>query len=366
MHAVLYVVLLLTNTADDESPPAVEPGDIVVVTAATAPLRNGDRVAGVAKYTCELRVQAVDGDRYQCVYNGGRGWVNRADVIPRSQAVAYFTEAIHRKPTAENFEIRSNYLVVAGHYDAAISDLDEALRQRPDNAGLLVGRGSARRLMGDFDGARSDLDAAIRIEPSRVEAYLHRACLRRDLRDLTGALSDLDKAVQIEPGRARSLHDRGATKFLAGDELGALEDFSSAIKADPDDDAAVDALVRRGWILRKQGRYAAALADYEEAAQRSPKHLQAQRALGWFLAVCPDEKIRDGDKAFEHALVACRITAAQDPASLQALAAAFAERGEFAQAVRWQSEALDLAPPSDKQSYANTLATYKEGKPFRQ
>ena len=58
------------------------------------------------------------------------------------------------------------------------------------------------------------------------------------------------------------------------------------------------------------------------------------------LAACPDARIRDGKKALKLAKKACEL-GNYGSFGLQALAEAYAENGQFDEAIRWQKKALD-------------------------
>ncbi len=73
-------------------------------------------------------------------------------------------------------------------------------------------------------------------------------------------------------------------------------------------------------------------------------------------ATCPDEAYRDGAKAVESATKACELGGWKDADHLDTLAAALADAGEFAEAVRRQEEALGLL----------TKGLYRSGRPCRQ
>jgi serine/threonine-protein kinase len=47
------------------------------------------------------------------------------------------------------------------------------------------------------------------------------------------------------------------------------------------------------------------------------------------------------------------------------LAAAYAEAGEFDEAVRWQTKAMEEVPESEKADFHVRLELYKAGKPYR-
>ena len=62
---------------------------------------------------------------------------------------------------------------------------------------------------------------------------------------------------------------------------------------------------------------------------------------------------------------ACALTDHRLPGFLDTLAAAYAEAGRFADAVKWQEKALGMVPPDQRAEYATRLGLYREGKPYR-
>ncbi|MEK7842393.1 MAG: hypothetical protein AAB197_06930, partial [Deltaproteobacteria bacterium] len=73
-------------------------------------------------------------------------------------------------------------------------------------------------------------------------------------------------------------------------------------------------------------------------------------------------------KALEYAKKACELTDWKDPYKLDTLAAAYAEAGQFDEAIKWQEKALEFPEyPKDEREKADLrLKLYKEGKPYRE
>ena len=92
----------------------------------------------------------------------------------------------------------------------------------------------------------------------------------------------------------------------------------------------------------------------------------ALNELAWLLATCSDSAIRDGRSAVGFAERAVAKTNPKDPGVLDTLAAAYAEAGEFAKAVKAQREAIDLSPTEKmKSDFAPRLKLYESNTPFR-
>ena len=76
---------------------------------------------------------------------------------------------------------------------------------------------------------------------------------------------------------------------------------------------------------------------------------------------------RDGAKALAAAKLACELTGYKEAASLDTLAAACAEAGDFASAIKWEQKAIELkTDANEKADYGERLMLYQHKKPFRE
>ena len=88
--------------------------------------------------------------------------------------------------------------------------------------------------------------------------------------------------------------------------------------------------------------------------------------MAWTLATNPDPKLRDGRRAVDFAEKAIAATNRKDPKVLDTLAAAYAELGQFMDAVRCEQEAIAL-PGDDqlKNRFTSRLKLYESNSPYR-
>ncbi|MBT8447002.1 MAG: ankyrin repeat domain-containing protein [Gammaproteobacteria bacterium] len=95
----------------------------------------------------------------------------------------------------------------------------------------------------------------------------------------------------------------------------------------------------------------------------------AQGNLAWILSTCPDAQFRDGSRALRIAENLVKEGARRDPGVLDTLAAAYAETGNFGQAVRIQEEAIALLRgqglDDDVADFATRLQAYRSNQPWR-
>ena len=98
----------------------------------------------------------------------------------------------------------------------------------------------------------------------------------------------------------------------------------------------------------------------------NPSLLGSAVRLARLRATNPDAALRDAGEAIQWGEHAARSTEYLDPGVLDTLAAAYAEAGDFEQAVRWQSKASELASDVERPSYEMRLEMYRGGKPWRE
>jgi Zn-dependent protease len=144
--------------------------------------------------------------------------------------------------------------------------------------------------------------------------------------------------------------------------------FTKVIDRGGEPGVVATALTNRGVAESRRGQWQRAIEDYDKALEMQPKLASAHNNLAWLLATCPIDTLRNGEAALEHALWACKATGWATPHCLGTLAAAYAEVGDFGQAVHWQERAL--ADAGYRRTYGedvvqDRLRLYEQGLPCR-
>jgi tetratricopeptide (TPR) repeat protein len=96
---------------------------------------------------------------------------------------------------ADAFYNRATAKFAKQQYDAALADIDVAVRLQPRDADALLARAAIRLAQGLPKLAISDLDAALGIDPENIEAYCERGKLREEAGEYRLALYDYQLAL---------------------------------------------------------------------------------------------------------------------------------------------------------------------------
>ncbi len=307
-------------------------------------LRRGNREAergnyesAIKFYNEALKINSRNADLY---YNRGLVWfyMNEMD-----KAIADYTKALEiNKEFIDAYFNRAYARFSKGDYDLAIDDYTNALRFNPDNsskAGLYFNRARAWFKIRDYDHAIDDYTTAIRIEedikasPSdKAEVYSFRAGAWDEKRDLDKAISDYTKAIELNPKYAHAVFNRAN-------------------------------------IWHEKREYASAIIDYERAIELDPQNTHVYNNYSWLLSTCPDSRLRNGAKALKLALKAVELNP-NEVFFLDTLAAAYAELGNFKEAIKTVEEAIVLLKKDNNENLMNNLVpqleSYKAGKPWRE
>lgn len=147
-------------------------------------------------------------------------------------------------------------------YESALSDISEAIRLQPREAGLYINRAFLRHSLDDYFGAMADYDYAIQLDPLNVAAIFNRGLLRMEVRDNDNAIKDFSKALELDADDYRSLYNRAYLYSEKHDVPRAMADVNRLIEAFPE---LPEALYMRSNLHRMAGHMRQAEADYNRA-----------------------------------------------------------------------------------------------------
>jgi protein O-mannosyl-transferase len=167
-------------------------------------------------------------------------------------------------------------------------------------------QGNDLQVKGKLDEAIPHFQKALEIEPRYAEAHNNLGIVRAQKQQLDEAVTHFEKALEINPDFAEAHHNLGLAFVKKDEPEKAITHFEKAIKLKPD--------------------YAPAL-----------------RNLAYLLAASDKAALRDGERAVELAQRANELAGDNNPNFLATLAAAYAEAGNFPQAVKTVDRAIQIA-----------------------
>ena len=320
--------------------------------------RSGQHDKAIEAFTKAIEADPEHANAYN---NRGAVWYAKKEW---DKAIADYTRAIEIDPGSAAFYInRGAVWFKQGHYKKTISDYNKAIDIDPGSADAFNNRGMTWYFLAQYDRAVADYSKAIGINPDNHEYHNNRGAAYFRKNQYDRSIVDYSRAVTLDPASSNAYKNRGIAWFKKGFYDRAVADYTRAMEtASP----TADMYISRGIAYYQKGLYNKALIDFVDAVTTEPDNADACNQLAWMLAVCPDSDYRNGAKAVELAQKAVNLYPSLN--TLDTLAAAFAEAGNFEEAIAHQEHIIRHAKESTSDVpavYLKKLDAYRAGTPWR-
>ena len=185
--------------------------------------------------------------------------------------------------------------------------------------------------------------------------------------DLTGAMRNVERVLQADPKFWPALYVRAQIFMAQGKCDLAIQDCNEALRQYR---GFIEASSMRAVINAQLGKYAEALKELNYLISIHPRSVTLARVLkqrAWLQATCPDASFRNGQQAVKDAKAACSIMVWKDENTIDTLAEAYAEIGDFDSAVRYAQQALAVkdVSPRDSKRIRRHLESFQQHRPIR-
>lgn len=296
------------------------------------PIQRGSLIVAYSSdLVFPVKVREVQGDWLE-IWVANRlvstGWIARSGICTADEAVGYFTNSISQNLNVPHaLHMRSLAYVELGRNPEALEDAATLARQWPSSFHYTV---LANRLesAGRYDDAFLYFGQALAMRPNDFWARHARTALWMKLDRWNDALNDANTSVAYHPRHASGL-------------------------------------TQRARIWRHLEQFANAAADYEYALQINPQNPDISNNLAWLRATCPDAAVRNGPEALLLAKNACVLAKTSQSSCLETLAAAYAENGKFADALKTLQQARDLRPQQAVARRDRMQSSFEKNEPYR-
>jgi tetratricopeptide (TPR) repeat protein len=254
-----------------------------------------------------------------------------------------------------------------GRFDEAIAQYEEMVRLFPAVEMGHVSLAMTLASAGRHERAITQWNEAIRLNPTFWAARIGLAESLLAAGDAAEAARQCRQVLEQQPGAIKAMVLLGAALVAQGQTDEAIRQFEQVVELNSQN---VTAQYRLGLLEYEAGQAESALSHLSQAIKLEPGNAPLLRQTAWILATCPEEQIRDGDRAVELAQKAIKLASSEDPRDFDVLAAAYAEKGDFAAAVKAARQASTLALTQDKLELTAEITArmrlYRDGQPFRE
>jgi len=258
-------------------------------------------------------------------------------------------------------------LLQQGKIDDGIAHYRSALQMQPDSWDAEYNLGTALLGKGQVDEAIQHCERAVGMRPTDPDAQVSLGDALRQKGRIDDAIAHYQKAMMARPDHFLARYGLGHALLEKGELDSAIQVCRSALVLRPSD---ADCHTTLAIALEEKGEPVEALQHYEKALELAPRSIPTLTNLAWLLATSQDASLRNGPKAIDLAGRADQLVGGNNTLVLRTLAAAYAENGEFAKAIRTARSAMQLARMHREDSLTTDLdqqiALYQLGMPYRE
>jgi tetratricopeptide (TPR) repeat protein len=324
--------------------------------------KEGRTSEAIAEFREALRLNPADGDAHN---NLGIALFQQGHI---QEAIAEYNEVLRINPAnAVAHNNLGNIFFEQGLVDEAIAQYRQVLQINPDIELAHYYLGKALLNRGRTEEAIAEYREAIRINPANADARSALGDTLFQQGQIDDAIAQYREAIAINPADAQTHNNLGFALFKQGQIGEAIAEYRQALQVDPAD---VQAHINLGNALLAQGEAAEALAHLQKALELQPSNLALENKLAWVLAAASQPSIRDGARAVQLATQANQSSGGNNPLILRTLAAAYAQAGQYPDAVQTAQKALQLAQAQSNTALTGALPReiklYATGRPFEE
>ena len=268
-----------------------------------------------------------------------------------------------RPKNSAGYELKAELYLTAEKFDEAIEQLNKAIEINPKSVSGLLTRARLSIIKGETEDAKKDIGRVQQLQPNSPQALLLLSAVYEQEEKYGDAARLLEQLLEFNPANTQ-LRMQLAMNYSMGDfHDAAIGEFSKVIRQDP-----------KNWLAKYSradtylnvGKHKEAIADYEAALEINREYDNLLNNLAWVLSTSPVDDVRDGKRAVELALKACEVSNYEKPHILSTLAAAYAESGDFKNAVKWAKKAVEIGREDIQEQLEHELKSYSKKKPWRE
>jgi tetratricopeptide (TPR) repeat protein len=284
------------------------------------------------------------------------------------EAVDQYRAALVLEPNSAETHLALGRLLLKEHrYDEAQRVFEEAVSCQTDWAEAWMNLGALHAVRGDNSEALRCYNEALQLDGKNAECLNNIGQVLTRQGKYESALRPLDQALKLNPRYAEASSNKGNALAYAGRLAEAAAAYQDAIEQQPE---VASHRFNLAGVLTERGETDLAQRQYRQAMRLDPRWPERASQEAWKLATSTEARQRDGVTALRLAKQACQAVTAPSALSFDALAAAYAETGDFERAESEARHAAELARTNGEERLAldieRRLELYRNKEPYRE
>ncbi len=209
--------------------------------------------------------------------------------------------------------------------------------------------------------AAMQFKSLLELEPDYHDAHFAIGRLLHEAKDWDAALAHYQKAAELEPGFAVARYNLGHVYFAQKNYQKAKEEFEQTVELRPN---FIGAHINLGKLAEAEERPNDAANHYRKVLEQKWEPETAHNLVR-ILAVREEPSEEDKADGLKWAKRLYGEAEVKSAMLLETLSAAHAQAGEFDEAVRWQTKAIQLMPQEKRQPMQRRLERFLTKQPLR-
>ena len=273
------------------------------------------------------------------------------------EAVGHYRKSISLSPRAQTYYNLGLALRQMGRNQEAFENYQRALALDPNFPEVHNSIGVVTATMGDSSSAEQSFLKAVLLDPQSSEAMNNLGKLHLQRQNYQQSIHWLKRALQVRPLFPEALTNLGTALAKAGNMQEAEKSFRLALQQPA---RAAETYLQLAELLAALGRVEERIDILNQGLLKHPNDWTLANNLAWTLSTTRDKQLRDGLRAVLWAQRAAELSEHRIVAVSDTLAAAFAENGDFDQALEIVEQMLDQASQQQSQQMLGLLQGRKE------
>lgn len=233
---------------------------------------------------------------------------------------------------------RARFLISVDQFDAARVPLDEALKRKPNDAGLLGLSARVEALLGNHNLAATRANEAVRLSPNDAAALVTRGVVAETGGNEAAAQADYEKAIGLDPNLTEARLLLGNRYMRQNRYAPAAEQYRQLVKLEP---KVAEHHGRLAAAQAADGRCGEALRDLEASLKANQRQGYVAQVFVRIASTCKATTAAQRETATQYAN---RLYKERPiPQVIEAFALAHAANGDYTVATEMQGSAMFAA-----------------------